>query len=209
VIGCLNTEPPNELIANQSDPDTRMVLEDWRLSNGERVTRLGVALWMRQADDAADAADAAADDAADAADAAAAADAADAAAAADAADADDADDADADAAAFLQILIGDIDMRDGLKVIQIPGYYSGYAATLVGYLRRVAGDEYELLPGARAVYRVGSRRGLSWLAANGPGEDYRLKDPSATPEQIHRLVIRRCIEANVPAWAEYVVMPRI
>ena len=207
-----HVEPPDELLANRSDPNARAVLEDWRLSNGEKVTRLGVAVWIVYSDAADDAAadaaaaDAAADDAADAADA-------DDADAADAADADAADVADADAALkklpFLNdMLFGDLDMEDGLKIIQIPGYWSGRSATFVCWLKRIAGDEWVMLPGYRAVYRVGSTRGLSWLAANGIKDDYKLKEESEVAEPVHRLVIRRCVNADVKAWAKDCPKPK-
>jgi hypothetical protein len=98
-------------------------------------------------------------------------------------------------------------MNDGLKVIQVPGRY-GYSATLVGWLRRVGGDEWELLPGARVVGRVGAGIGLGGIAAKGPTSDYRLFDPSETVEHIHRLVIRRALACNEKVWAKHCPKPK-
>ena len=102
------------------------------------------------------------------------------------------------------------DVRDGLKVIQITGAYYGYAVTRVGWLRRVRGDEYELLPGAVTVTRTGNvdQNGLDKLAAKGLGERYSASDASEQPEEIHRLLIRRCIPANEKAWAEALPRPK-
>ena len=198
------------------------MLEDFRLSNGENPTRLGVAHWIfdrrssaADADDAAaaDADDAVADDAdaddADAADADAddadAADADDAAADADA-DADDAAAADADADArlkahnLLAILIGELDVKEGLKIIQMPGRYY-YKVTKVGWLKRIAGDEYELI-GACTVVRTSGTRHLDELASDGPKKDHRVFKPSKAPEDIHRLSILRCLQADSESWPE-------
>ena len=174
-------------------------------------------------DDAADdaAADAAAADA-DAAAAYAAADAAAADAAAAAADAaaadddddddaddDDADDDDADAAisqigTLNSLLFDGDDMKDGLKIIQIPGSWRGYSVTIAGWLQRVGGDEWIILPGYRVVIRTGVGRGLHDLAADGPKRDYKLLEPSEGPEEIHRLLIGRPMPAKKKAWVEHV-----
>jgi hypothetical protein len=90
-------------------------------------------------------------------------------------------------------------MREGLKVIQITGRYV-YAVTFVGWLRRIAGDEYILFPGARIVWIKGEARGLAHLAANGPGRDYGLLDPTDATEEIHRLLVRRSVLANEQVW---------
>ncbi len=97
-------------------------------------------------------------------------------------------------------------MEDGIKIIQLPGRY-GYAATFVAWVRRVHGDEWQMVPGARAIYRTGTPRGLHWLAANGPGNDYDLLEPSKTPEPFHRLVPGRVIDADESAWADHCPRP--
>jgi len=213
----------NYLYDHRSDPAVRSVLDDLvEEQTGRPPTRLGLALWIAadagadaDADDAAagaaaaDAADADADDA-DAADAAAGAAAADAADAdADDADADDADDADADAAdaRLTKYLTKEPDMRNGLKIIQVPGRYAGWAVTRVGWLRRISGDEWEMI-GARTIIRTGSPRPLDSLAADGPRKDHRLTDPAVAPEEIHRLVIRRSLPASVEAWAKHCPRPQ-
>ncbi len=171
-------------------------------------------------DDAdADAADAAAADAADddddddAAADAAAADAADAADADDAdaaADDDDDDDDDAARKRFGNIannLFGDIDVTNGLKLLRLPGRY--YLVTRIGYLQRIGGDEYMLMPGARTVRRTSGARNLDDLAADGPKKDHTLSPASRMGELIHRLVIKRAFEANVEAWADHVKPPTV
>lgn len=173
--------PPNELTDSRSDPDVRAVLEDFELTHGWKTTRLGAVLQYAAAAAAAAAADDDDDDAA----------------------ADDDD----DAAAISRALLGEqIDMENGLKLIQIRGRY-GYGAVFVAWFRRVAGDEWQL-PGYRNVYVSGTRRGLSWLAANGPGEDYKLKPPSEVAECIHRLVPLRILNADEKAWAEHMPKPK-
>jgi hypothetical protein len=167
-------------------------------------------------DDAAHAAHAADDDAAHAAAAAAhAAHAADDAASSDDADdaassSDDADDAASSAAAasprIANLLSREPDMQNGLKIIQLPGRYAGWAVTRVGWLRRVSGDEWELI-GARTIVRTGTPRALDSLASHGPMTDHTLSDSSLAPEEIHRLVIRRSLSADVEAWAEYCPCP--
>lgn len=97
-------------------------------------------------------------------------------------------------------------MHNGLKIIQLPGYY-GYAITKVGWLRRIAGDEWELCPGARTVLRTSGTRGIDRLATDGPQQDHSLKEPSRTTEEIHRLLIRRSVQADPAAWAEYCPPP--
>lgn len=105
--------------------------------------------------------------------------------------ADDA--ADADASALNQILHGDIDMTPGLKLLQLPGRY--YSVT------RVGGDEYLLL-GAVTVRRTSGTRYLDALAADGPKKDHAVSSPDKMPEEIHRLLIRRCKPASEEAWRE-------
>ena len=201
----------DSLVDGRGDPSTRRVLDDWRADRGMKTTRLGVALWIADtadADAATDAAAAAAADTADA-DADADADAATDAAAADTADTADAADADADAAADARIrkqlhsiLTGEIDMKDGLKLIQVPGRY-GYSVTLAGWLRRESGDEFTL-HGAVTVARTGGYRmdGLQRLATEGPKKGYDVTEPAKAVEEVHRLLIRRSLVADEKAWAK-------
>ena len=168
----------DSLVDGRGDPSTRRVLDDWRADRGMKTTRLGVALWI--------------------------ADTADADAATDAAAADTAD-ADADARIRKQlhsILTGEIDMKDGLKLIQVPGRY-GYSVTLAGWLRRESGDEFTL-HGAVTVARTGGYRmdGLQRLATEGPKKGYDVTEPAKAVEEVHRLLIRRSLVADEKAWAK-------
>lgn len=94
-------------------------------------------------------------------------------------------------------------MRDGLKVIQLTGAYYGYAVTFVGWVRRVAGDEYELCAGARMALRKSSSEPatLDRLANEGK-KHYTLADATLGPEEINRLLVRRCIPADEKVWAK-------
>lgn len=211
------------LLDKRSDPSTRRVLADYRLERGQNPGRLGVELWV------ADAADAHAVDAdADAHAADAHADAPDDAHADDVdADADVPDDTDAadahaddahtdahvvDAAirhSLHNLLTGELDMKDGLKVIQVPGRF-GYSVTLVGWVRRVNGDELELL-NAVTVARTGTYRldGIQRLASEGPGKrGYDVTEPAKLPEELHRLLVRRSLPANEAAWQDYCPKPK-
>jgi hypothetical protein len=104
------------------------------------------------------------------------------------------------AALLTKLLIKEPDMRNGLKIIQVPGMYANLAVTRIGWLRRVSGDEWELI-GASTIVRTGSPRSLDSLAAHGPKDDRRLTASAEAPEEIHRLVIRRSLPADVKAWA--------
>ena len=94
-------------------------------------------------------------------------------------------------------------MRQGLTILQVTGGYYGRAVTLVGWVRRVRGDEFEMLPGHVTVWRSSgqfAKNGLDTLAAEGPGKDYETSKPALVVEQLHRLLVRRpkpCVEA---AW---------
>lgn len=99
-------------------------------------------------------------------------------------------------------------MDPGLYLIMVA--VTHYRAVLmVGWLRRLHGDEYQLEPGARVITRISGGadwNGIAKLAEGGPGTRYKLHEPMLTPEPLHRLVMKRpkpCIEA---AWIEY--MPR-
>jgi hypothetical protein len=97
-------------------------------------------------------------------------------------------------------------MRNGLKIIQVPGRYGGWAVTRVGWMRRVNGDEWEMI-GARTIVRTGSPRTLDSLAAKGPANDHRLSDASEMPEEIHRLLIRRSLPASEKTWIAHCPRP--
>jgi hypothetical protein len=207
----------NALIDARSDPSARRTLDDYTDEQGYRHARLGVALWI--ADAAVDAADDAVDAAVDAA--AAVDDAVDAAAAA--ADAVDDVDADDDAVAAVAVVDADgrnirrslhnlltkeIDMRNGLRLIQVPGRY-GYSVTLVGWVERVLGDEF-LLHNAVTVARTGGYRldGLQKLASDGPGKrGYDVTEPAKQPEELHRLLVRRSLIADEKAWEKHCPKP--
>ena len=104
------------------------------------------------------------------------------------------------------ILYGDIDVTNGLKIIQIPGRY--YRATFIAWVKRIAGDEYAMLPGACPIGRLSGERMLGELAANGPKRDHKVFPPSETIEEVHRLVITRCIAADEKAWHEWCPRPK-
>ena len=190
-----------------------MVLEDWHRDRGHKVTRIGLALQF--VGDAADEADVGVGvDGVDAdADVGVVGVDADAdvgvvgGVADDAVDVDDVDVDDVDRSILTDMLHGEIDMRDGLKIIQLTGTRY-WAVTKIGYIRCVGGDEYEILPGASVLRCKGKKRGLESLAADGPGVDYELLyKPSKTVEEINRLLVRRCLVADEMAWQEYIKAP--
>jgi hypothetical protein len=83
---------------------------------------------------------------------------------------------------------------------------------MVGWLRRVSGDEWEMV-GARIFSRFGESQALASLAAKGPYKESgkqptKLLEASVQPEQIHRLAIGRCIPCDVKAWAEACPKPK-
>jgi hypothetical protein len=98
-------------------------------------------------------------------------------------------------------------MRNGLKVFQVPGRY-GYSVTLVGWVRRISGDEFEAL-NACTVARTGNYRmdGLQKLASDGPKKAYDVTEPAKMPEELHRLLLRRVLPANVEAWKAHCPRP--
>ncbi len=196
-------------IDRRSEPDFRAVAED------EAISRGGNLLWLGRLADANANANAAYANAADADAAADAADAADAAAAADAdADADANADADATATAdaadaeFLNAVNrfyrGD-EMREGLLLVTMPGRY--WNVTRVGWARRVAGDEWELR-GAVTITRTGPPVSLDEMASGGLPKQHVATKPSAAPELLHRLTVRRVLVANVEAWAKHCPKPK-
>ena len=96
-------------------------------------------------------------------------------------------------------------MRNGLYLLRLPGRY--YLVTRIGYVQRVGGDEYMLMPGARTVRKTSGERNLDDLAADGPEKDHKLSNPSRMGEPIHRLIVKRCFEANHEAWDEHIKAP--
>lgn len=100
-------------------------------------------------------------------------------------------------------------MRDGLVLVQFPGgYYRN--VTRVGWLRRVEGDEFELL-GAVTVWRQSGSfdpAGLEKLAAKGLGKEYAASEPSASVELAHRLTVRRVLRADERTWAKVCPKPK-
>ena len=96
-------------------------------------------------------------------------------------------------------------MRDGLKLVVTQRGY--WPLVQVCWVRSVGGDEYELV-GARVLRRIGDRVPLSELAAKGPGKTIRLQFAAEEPEETHRLLMGRCIPANVKNWIEHCPKPR-
>ncbi len=102
-------------------------------------------------------------------------------------------------------------MHDGIKIVQVPGNFYGRGVTMVGWMRRVGGDEWELLPGARVIYRQSgnySYTGLDDLAAKGPGKSYGLAEPTLAGEHVHRLLIRRSKPATWAGWLDLCPKPK-
>jgi hypothetical protein len=93
---------------------------------------------------------------------------------------------------------GHVDMEEGLKVVSVISGYVPYV--FVGWLRRIDGDEYELV-NARVIRRFGDGYSIAELALKGPklGPGATQLLPPAT-ETVHRLMMSRCIAANVEAW---------
>jgi hypothetical protein len=173
----------NALIDARSDPSARRTLDDYTDEQGYRHARLGVALWI--ADAAVDAAD-------------------DAVAAVAVVDADGRN----IRRSLHNLLTKEIDMRNGLRLIQVPGRY-GYSVTLVGWVERVLGDEF-LLHNAVTVARTGGYRldGLQKLASDGPGKrGYDVTEPAKQPEELHRLLVRRSLIADEKAWEKHCPKP--
>lgn len=72
-------------------------------------------------------------------------------------------------------------MREGLKLIKFPGYYG---PVYIGWLRRIGGDQYELVPGCRWITRLSGNRDCLALADDGPLDDHKIHPASkkATPD---------------------------
>ena len=97
-------------------------------------------------------------------------------------------------------------MNEGLKILTYPsgGYYP---YVFVGWLRRVGGDDYELV-GARIIRRFGRDGALVNLAEKGPQSDTQLLDAAKHPEPVHRLLMGRVIQANAGAWKKECPKPK-
>lgn len=100
-------------------------------------------------------------------------------------------------------------MREGLKILVLPGGYYGRGVFRVGWLRRVSGDEYELL-NARTIIRTGQYKigGFGELAEKGPGKSYKLSPIESGAEDVNRLLIKRSKSADEKAWAEHCPKPK-
>ena len=226
-------EPPQELTDNKSNPEVRQVLEDFALERGWRGPILGQFLLSSTTAGDDNSYDGAHDDAADrrsaehqpadcAADAASGHDS-DCAGKRDAdsdatIDRDYNDDSVADMASGTEndaatahnralFMMQESDMRNGLKIIQIRGVY--WAVTRICWVRRVGGDEYEEMPGARTITRKAGEpcRTIGSLAAIGLGRDHVLSEPDAEGDELHRLLIIRSKPANEGVWARYCPRP--
>jgi hypothetical protein len=95
-------------------------------------------------------------------------------------------------------------MRDGLTIISIPSGY--YPYVLVGWVRRVTGDEYDV-HGARVIKRFGRNNALATLAAKGP-LTAELLPAAEIPERVHRLLVTRAIPCAVAPWAKECPRPK-
>lgn len=96
-------------------------------------------------------------------------------------------------------------MREGLVLVVLPGRY--WSVTRVGWARRVAGDEWELLS-AVTVTRTGAPVALDALASGGLPPTHTATKPSEASELLHRLTVRRVFVANEMAWAAHCPRPK-
>jgi hypothetical protein len=79
--------------------------------------------------------------------------------------------------------------------------------TRVGWLRRVGGDEWEIV-GARSIRRTSGVRHIASLAEDGPQKDHEVGPVAKEPEPVHRLLIRRVVYANLKQWVELCERPK-
>lgn len=96
-------------------------------------------------------------------------------------------------------------MREGLKLIKLPGYYG---PVRVGWLKRLSGDDYVLLPGSVLVVRTSGSRKLAELAADGPGTDHRVEDRAKTDCEVNRFRVWQVWAADEKAWSEHCPKPK-
>ena len=101
-------------------------------------------------------------------------------------------------------------MKEGLKIMQFAGGRYGWNVTRVGWLKRIAGDEYQLLGGRTIWRKIGNYNagGLTNLANDGLGREYDISAADKFGEDVHRLLIRRSLPANEKAWAEHCPKPK-
>lgn len=96
-------------------------------------------------------------------------------------------------------------MEPGLHLVQI-SITNYYSIVIVGWLRRIRGDEYELVPGARIITRKPGEpadwNGFDDLATKGPGKKYKLHPAMKAAEPLHRLMIRRSKSADEKVWTK-------
>lgn len=100
-------------------------------------------------------------------------------------------------------------MREGLTILVTRGTW--YGLTRMGWLRRIAGDEWELV-GSRVLMRRGSPVSLVKIAeAKKLPRDHELLPPSKMPEAVHRLQMVRNVDIHaddIANWAELLPRPK-
>jgi hypothetical protein len=97
-------------------------------------------------------------------------------------------------------------VNHGLYIVSVPsgGYYP---YTIVGWVRRVEGDEWEAV-GARIIRRYGPSVSLTTLAEKGPQEGTELLPASHLPRPVHRLHMGLPLKCDVKAWAKDCPKPK-
>jgi hypothetical protein len=98
-------------------------------------------------------------------------------------------------------------MRDGLKIIKLPGDYYG-GPTRIAWVRRVAGDEYEIVAGSCLVTRDSGKRLLEHIAADGPGDDHTVWPPAKLEAETNRFEVLQCFVASEKAWEKHCPRPK-
>jgi hypothetical protein len=99
----------------------------------------------------------------------------------------------------------EVNMTPGLKLVSIGGG-GFYPYIMVGWWKQVDGDEWECY-NARIIKRQGGEVALTTLAAHGPQEakgrnkETVLLPMAEAPEEVHRLMIRRCLKCDETSWA--------
>lgn len=95
-------------------------------------------------------------------------------------------------------------MRNGLYLLTTPS--SGNVAVLrVGWLRRVEGDEYEVI-NARTPLR-GEYKTTFDMAQNAPPPGWKWTEPLERPLQLHRFQIRAPVELSAEGYAKLCPRP--
>jgi hypothetical protein len=216
--------PPLYLLDNRSDPDVRTVLDDWYRTRGVPIPPLGVVMYaVELVGDNYDGGDGAAYDAADPSlfedgiedgnepDAVTVGSVDDAMASTsfddvsgfiddDISDAGDCD----DVLGFNLFQSVDFDMlHDGIYLLRLRGGWYGRGIPVIGWLRRVGGDWWQLLPGARVVARRDDdMTSIAVLAGSGPTSSHVMRDPSTAVEIVNALGILRIFIADEAAWSK-------